>query len=186
MKSKDDLPKRIIEPYPRQSKAAFDKERIIFLLAFTLLCFCCLFADGLPVLDSHIRSKWFGMLFFSAVLGLSIPFFHNIESFYFRSSDLVFSFLVLYIAVRSFERGSPMYGLQMLSVVLLYLSFRAVGQYCIKELFAVISAFTVLLALWGICQSVHILPGGNDGFSAIGNFDNPAGYASALAIDSRQ
>lgn len=122
------------------------------------------------------------MLFCSAMLGSSIPFFHKIQTCTFRLSDLVFSALVLYIAVRSVERGSPMYGLQMLSIVLLYLSFRAVGQCYIKELFAVISAFTVLLTLWGICQSVHILPGSNHGFSAIGNFDNPAGYASALAI----
>ncbi|MBP5322787.1 MAG: hypothetical protein J6Y84_03195, partial [Bacteroidaceae bacterium] len=112
----------------KKEKNFFDKKRIIVLSTFVLLCFCCLFADGLPVHDSNIRSKWFGMLFGSALFGLSVPFIHRRGMLMLCLSDVVFFLLIFYIAVRSLERSSVLFGLQMSSIVLLYVSFRMIGR----------------------------------------------------------
>ena len=164
------------------AKPVVDKERILFLSVFAVLCVCCLFGDGLPLLDSNIRSKWFGMLFGSALFGLSVPFIHRRGILTLCLSDVVFFLLIFYIAVRSLERSSVLFGLQMSSIVLLYVSFRMIGRIYIRDVFAIVAALTLILSLWGICQSFHILPSHSQCFPATGNFDNPAGYASALAI----
>lgn len=164
------------------AKPVVDKERILFLSVFAVLCVCCLFGDGLPLLDSNIRSKWLGMLFSTATIGLLVPFIHRRGILTLCLSDVVFFLLIFYIAVRSLERSSVLFGLQMSSIVLLYVSFRMIGRIYIRDVFAIVAALTLILSLWGICQSFHILPSHSQCFPATGNFDNPAGFASALIL----
>ena len=157
-----------------------DKEKFFFLSTFAMLCGLCLFADGLPLNDAHYKSKWFGLFFAAFVLGIVQPFFNSREkNNAIRSADIIFAVLIAYVALRSLSRGSIEYGLHLTAIVALYVFFR---RNFFKEFFLVIVVLTAVLSLWGIGQWFHLLPSRGGTFLVIGNFDNPAGYASALAL----
>ena len=160
-----------------------DKKGIFFLSAFTMLCGICLFANGFPLNDTCIMSKWFGMIFASFAMSLMFLFFvKGEETTTCRFVDIVFSVLIVYVALRSFSSCSIEYALRFSAVATLYTFFRKTEQAYSKGLFFVIAILTVVLSLWGIGQWLRLLPSPRGGFLVIGSFDNPAGYASALAL----
>lgn len=157
-----------------------DKKKLFFLSAFAVLCGLCLFANGLSLNDPQYKSKWFGLLFAAFVLGIVQPFINSREkNIVIRYADIVFAMLIAYAALRSLSRGSIEYGLHLTAIVALYVFFR---RNSFKEFFLVIAVLTAVLSLWGIGQWFHLLPSRGGAFLVIGNFDNPAGYASALAL----
>lgn len=159
-----------------------DKRKLFFLSTFAVLCSVCLFTDGLPLNDAPIKSKWFGLLFATFAWGMVQPFFIRKKNVTVRSADIAFIVLLVYVALRSLSRGSIEYGLQLTAIIALYAFFRETEQAYNKSLFFVIAILTVVLSLWGIGQWLHLLPSPRGGFLVIGSFDNPAGYASALAL----
>lgn len=61
------------------------------------------------------------------------------------------------------------------------LAGRVVRNRSFEPLSAAVAASALLLALYGIAQYAGLLPAGKT-FRVVGNFDNPAGYASMLAL----
>lgn len=160
------------------------RKNIFFLAAFTLLCGCCLFADGFPLNDSDIESKWFTAISLSAILCVVsvCKAWKEKRLFVLRQSDIIVSVLLLYIAARSLSGTSFLFWLRLSFVTLLYVSFRLTDDNSLEALVAIVTLLCTVLASWGIGQWLHLLPEGARGFPVVGNFDNPSGYASALAV----
>ena len=165
------------------TKATSARKGLLFLTVFALLCGCCLFADGLPLNDSDIESKWFAAVFLSAILLLVAVCMVWKEKgpFSLRQSDIIVSVLFFYITLRGLAGESPLFWLRLAAIALLYASFRLLDDSLLVSLEAIVTMLCTMLALWGIGQALHLLPVGKRGFPIVGNFDNPAGFASALA-----
>lgn len=157
------------------------RKKILFLSAFAVLCGICLFADGLPLGDSNTRSKWLGMLFLVFAWGVLSPFLAHERTIKVRSADIAFVTLFIYVSLRSLPRGNAELGLQLAAILFLYVFFRRAERSYLKGIIFVVGMMTAVLSLWGLGQWLHILPAGKSSFPVVGNFDNPAGLASALA-----
>lgn len=153
-----------------------------FLAIFALLCGCCLFADGLPLIDSDIESKWFCALFFIFVIGLVFPFRMCSSTVSVRFMDLAVSILFSWVIVRSIGHVTTQYYLRLAAVGVLYVVFRLSDILFNRATVIILAALTVSLALFGLEQLLHVFSNGGSSFSVVGTFDNPAGYASSLVM----
>ena len=163
-------------------KAMSVRKGSLFLTAFALLCACCLFADGLPLIDSDIESKWFGALFLIFAMGMFLPYGMRMRAVSFRAMDLAVGILFAWVVVRSIGHVTLLYYLRLAAVGVLYVMFWMVGRSYAKATGITVAVLTVVLALFGLGQWLHIIPNGGSAFPVVGTFDNPAGYASSLAI----
>lgn len=165
-----------------QSKDTPAGKGLPFLAIFALLCGCCLFADGLPLIDSDIESKWFCALFFIFVIGLVFPFRMCSSTVSVRFMDLAVSILFSWVIVRSIGHVTTQYYLRLAAVGVLYVVFRLSDILFNRATVIILAALTVSLALFGLGQLLHVFSNGGSSFSVVGTFDNPAGYASSLVM----
>ena len=133
--------------------------------------------------DSHLKSKWYWLYLSVSFYGL----FSIVSRSLVYKVDRTVLWLVplfLYGLIRAAE-GLFVSSFLAISTlfVLIYLLF---GTIIYKRFGALASSVTVVAlfqALYGIGQWIGIiLPG--ERFTVIGNFDNPAGYASVLSISA--
>lgn len=142
------------------------------------------FCDVGVFTDSESNSKWYGFALAVAAGGFATLFFRSSAlSGRFRGPALWLLPWFLYGAVRA-ATGPFMLSFAV-SCVLFALLCLEVGALVRRQPFAVlavpVTATAALLALHGIGQWTGWLPPG-DRFVVAGNFDNPAGYASMLAL----
>lgn len=114
---------------------------------------------------SKNRNKYFvSVLFFITILGMSISDFDG-----FIDSDMKSKWYWFYISI------------SICGLLLPFYKNKVSLQFGVELLFASIISVALLLVLYGFAQFAGLLPSHN-GFKVSGNFDNPAGYASLLAL----
>lgn len=157
-------------------------KRVLLVFVFALLCGVSLFADGLPLIDSDIESKWFGTLFLVFAMGALSALGGHSRTVTVRAMDWAVGLVLAWVVVRSIGHVTLLYYLRLAAVGVLYVGFRMAGRRYAKETGLTVAVLTVVLALYGLGQWLHVIPAGGRSFPVVGTFDNPAGFASALAM----
>lgn len=157
-------------------------KRVLLVLVFALLCGVSLFADGLPLIDSDIESKWFGTLFLVFAMGALSALGGHSRTVTVRAMDWAVGLVLVWVVVRSIGHVTLLYYLRLAVVGVLYVRFRMAGRRYAKETGLTVAVLTVVLAMYGLGQWLHVIPAGGRSFPVVGTFDNPAGFASALAM----
>lgn len=157
-------------------------KRVLLVLVFALLCGVSLFADGLPLIDSDIESKWFGTLFLVFAMGALSALGGHSRTVTVRAMDWAVGLVLVWVVIRSIGHVTLLYYLRLAAVGVLYVGFRMAGRRYAKEAGLTVAVLTVVLAMYGLGQWLHVIPAGGRSFPVVGTFDNPAGFASALAM----
>ena len=157
-------------------------KRVLLVLVFALLCGVSLFANGLPLIDSDIESKWFGTLFLVFAMGALSALGGHSRTVTVRAMDWAVGLVLVWVVVRSIGHVTLLYYLRLAAVGVLYVGFRMAGRRYAKETGLTVAVLTVVLAMYGLGQWLHVIPAGGRSFPVVGTFDNPAGFASALAM----
>lgn len=161
-------------------------QHIGFATLFFLLVASCMLLDIEVVHDSRIMMKWFGCCAISIIFAASIFLWGKRQHTYIRLTDFLIAFFLLYIISCDYSRGdlSEPVLLRLAAVALLYLIFRqSIEENAINICFTILLGLSVILAVWGIAQFVFAVIDGKPLHTAVtGSFDNPAGFALALAL----
>jgi len=159
----------------------------VFTLSFIIVigmgfCYVDLFTDA------GWKSKWYWLYTAVSVCGLS--FFltgagrpETGKTFRIGLPDCLLAALVLYCLSRAAAgQFAETFLMRCTAFLPIYcLAGRVVRNRSFEPLSAAVAASALLLALYGIAQYAGLLPAGKT-FRVVGNFDNPAGYASMLAL----
>ena len=159
----------------------------VFTLSFIIVigmgfCYVDLFTDA------GWKSKWYWLYTAVSVCGLS--FFltgagrpETGKTFRIGLPDCLLAALVLYCLSRAAAgQFAEAFLMRCTAFLPIYcLAGRVVRNRSFEPLSAAVAASALLLALYGIAQYAGLLPAGKT-FRVVGNFDNPAGYASMLAL----
>ena len=159
----------------------------VFTLSFIIVigmgfCYVDLFTDA------GWKSKWYWL--YTAVSVCSLSFFltgagrpETGKTFRIGLPDCLLAALVLYCLSRAAAgQFAEAFLMRCTAFLPIYcLAGRVVRNRSFEPLSAAVAASALLLALYGIAQYAGLLPAGKT-FRVVGNFDNPAGYASMLAL----
>lgn len=161
-------------------------QHIGFATLFFLLVTSCMLLDIAVVHDSRIMMKWFGCCVVSILFAASLCLWGRRQQVHVRVADLAVALLLFYILIYDYNRGdlSQPVLLRIAILVLLYLVFRqSIGENLLKTCYAIFLIQAAVLAVWGIVQFVQAVIHHEPLHTAItGGFDNPAGFALALAL----
>ena len=134
--------------------------------------------------DAELRSKWYWLYISIALCCIVSLLFKFKESHCIKKVIYwllpLFTICVINVPVNFFGMFLGVYCSSFFLVC--YLSIFIIQSHAFETLSASISVSALLLSLYGIAQHCKILPSSNDPFIGVGNFDNPAGYASVLAF----
>ena len=134
-------------------------------------------------INSELISKWYWLYIIVSICGLLFLFTKNRRTEKFGLSDYFGIILLLYCFFRTL---TGQFTLSFISTYTLFIIIYYLANKLIQgRLFRLFAASVVIsslsLALYGILQYAGFFV--SDGkFNVVGNFDNPAGYASALAF----
>ncbi|MDR1170309.1 MAG: O-antigen ligase family protein [Prevotellaceae bacterium] len=154
-----------------------------FLAVLTVLCCITLFFSSRHFVSREVASKWFGLIAGVALAGIIFSFLRR--KIYVPAKSL---FLLIFVSCFFiFFRDWAVFGLNiylLAQIVCLILLFFVLQQSIpvlpVGYLFGMFALLTAVLAFYGLLQYAGILSGANK-FRVTGSFDNPAGYATALA-----
>lgn len=157
-----------------------------FATLFFLLVVSCMLLDIEVVHDSRIMMKWFGCCVVSILFAASPFLWGRRRQIRIRIADLAVALLLLYILIYDYSRGdlSLPILLRLVALALLYLIFRqSIGENLLNTCYAIFLMLAAVLAVWGIVQFVQAVIHHEPLHTAVtGGFDNPAGFALALAL----
>lgn len=157
-----------------------------FATFFFLLVASCMLLDIAVVHDSRIMMKWFGCCVVSILFAASPFLWGRRRQIRIRIADLAVALLLLYILIYDYNRGdlSLPILLRLVALALLYLIFRqSIGENLLNTCYAIFLMLAAVLAVWGIVQFVLAVIRHEPLHTAVtGGFDNPAGFALALAL----
>jgi O-antigen ligase len=158
-----------------------NKIHIIFDTAiFGILCFVTLFITSGRFVNPQITPKWFGLALCVGLAGL-VRIFSRQKSV--KMNAAVWCLFLIAGAGTALTRSRDL-SLWMNTVCLLLLLFlwmQTVERFVFKYIAVIFICFAVALSVHGILQYFGILASENGNFPVTGSFDNPAGYAAALA-----
>ena len=157
-----------------------------FASLFFLLVASCMLLDIAVVHDSRIMMKWFGCCVVSILFAASSFLWGKRQRIYIRIADFFVVLFLIYIISHDYSRGNlnePIL-LRLAVIALLYFIFRqSIGENAINTCLAILLGSSVVLAVWGIVHFVFAAIDGKPLQTAVtGSFDNPAGFALALAL----
>jgi O-antigen ligase len=165
-----------------------DKKTIINTLTagilFCVLCSIALFVTSSHFVNRETSPKWFGLIIGVGLASMAWSIFYRTVYFPARSVFVLFLLFTVFVFLRDLIDSGFDYRLSAYSVCLILLFFviqQTVSVCPVKYLFGIIFILTLLLAVYGILQYARIFPTLNYSFRITGKFDNPAGYATALA-----
>ena len=154
------------------------------LLLFILLCAGCLFFH-IPIFnDAATTTKWFWFFAFIFSSGCFLFLWrHKNNQFALTTFDIILFLVWIYFLLLSVIDVRDINAVRFyLSLLILYCLFRlAIKTEYLKSIFFIIGILCFLLALYGMAQFWGFFPTRGN-VKILGNFDNPAGYASSLAL----
>lgn len=135
--------------------------------------------------DPELKSKWYWAYIFISLYGLVSLYRKNKYTFQFNKSIIWVIVLLLYNILRITEKEFilPFISITIFSLLIGFLAGFIIKNHLFVHTAVAIVASSFFLALYGISQYIGILSSVKN-FTIIGNFDNPAGYASALAFST--
>jgi len=161
-------------------------QHIGFATLFFLLVASCMLLDIVVVHDSRIMMKWFGCCVVSILFAALLFLWGRRKQVRIRITDLAVALLLLYIFIYDYSCGdlSQPILLRIVALTLLYLVFRqSIGEKLLNTCYAIFLMLAAVLAVWGIVQFVQAVIHHEPLHTAVtGGFDNPAGFALALAL----
>ena len=161
-------------------------QHIGFATLFFLLVASCMLLDIAVVHDSRIMMKWFGCCVTSILFAALLFLWGRRKQVRIRITDLAVALLLLYIFIYDYSCGdlSQPILLRIVALTLLYLVFRqSIGENLLNTCYAIFLMLAAVLAVWGIVQFVQAVIHHEPLHTAVtGGFDNPAGFALALAL----
>jgi O-antigen ligase len=153
------------------------------LLLFTV-CGIALFAVSRQFVNHEATPKWFGLVLVVGLSGIAWSMFCEKIRVPAGSVFLLLLFPVVFVFLRNLTVSGFDHKLFVYSagLILLFPVLQQTVSVCkIKYLFGTVLLSALLSALYGILQYAGIFPSLNGNFSVTGSFDNPAGFATALA-----
>jgi len=154
------------------------------ILMCCILCILSLFVYSRRFVNVEVTPKWLGVMLCVGIAGIAWSLLHRKLYVPARSFFVVLTCCFLFIflrnwAVLGFNESLLTY---LISLLILFLLLQQAVHTCPpRYLFGTVILFAFALAIQGILQHADMFPFGKMRLAAIGNFDNPAGFAAALA-----
>ena len=151
------------------------------VLFFSVLCVITLFISSQRFVSEEVTPKWLFMMLIIGVMGLVRRLMTRQSTVSVRAIDiiLVAGFFISFVSTWATVGTVSIY---LAGLPLLYILIRRFVADCpCRYLFGAVSAFALVLAVQGIFQYSGLLRAANGLFAVTGSFDNPAGFAGALA-----
>jgi len=154
------------------------------MLMCCIFCILTLFVYSNRFVNAEVTPKWLGLMMCVGVVGVvwglmfRRVYFPAKLIFVLQSGCFVFIFFRNY-----FNSGfNPSLLMYLGGLLVLFFLIQQVVKCCpTYYLFGMIIVFGIVLSIQGLLQYIGILSAGNMRFAVTGHFDNPAGFASALA-----
>ena len=142
-----------------------------------LVCIASLFASSSQFVNVGVTPKWLGMMICVGIAGMVFrKMAHPLLVI------IAVCFLLIFTRNLITHRFCPSLLMYLCGLLLLlHLALQIYSVSSTRYLFGAIIVFALALSIYGILQYVGIMTSDNSNFAVKGNFDNPAGFASALA-----
>ncbi|MDR1341609.1 MAG: O-antigen ligase family protein [Prevotellaceae bacterium] len=153
-----------------------------FLAVLAALCCCTLFLSSSHFVSREVSPKWFGLIAGIALTGI-ISFLQQRVYIPAKSLFLLISVSCFIVFFRDWAVSGFNDYLLTQTFCLIFLFFvlqQAIPVLPSGYLFGMFALLATVLAFYGILQYAGVFYGANS-FKITGSFDNPAGYAAALA-----
>lgn len=157
---------------------------IMGILTFCILCGITLFVYSFQFVNVEITPKWLLLMSSIGVLGIAWSLLNCNISFPEKPIVIILTCCFLLIFIRKwvtydFDVTLLMY---LAGLLFLFLLIHQVATTCKPQyLFGTVIVFTLALSIHGILQYSGLMLSVKNKNEVIGNFDNPAGFAAALA-----
>jgi O-antigen ligase len=148
-----------------------------------IVCVCALFVSSRALVNPQVTPKWIGVALCAGVAGMVTAIAGRSRA---AGRPVAWWLCVTFCVVvlirmwvtdgLSFRLLSPV-----LCLLLWMLATQTTERIEFKYIAGTLALFGAAVALHGILQYTGVLFSGNGNFSIMGSFDNPAGFASALA-----
>jgi O-antigen ligase len=159
--------------------------KIIFLSSAVPAVLCCitLFFSSARFVSQEVAPKWFGLIAGTALAGIIFSFLRRKVYMPAKSLFLLISVSCLLVFFRDWAASG--FNAHLLTqavclVLLFYVLQQATPVLPGGYLSGMFVLLATVLAFYGLLQHAGVLYGANS-FKITGSFDNPAGYAAALA-----
>ncbi len=160
-----------------------NKEKYVFAGLFFIVVCGTVFSNFNKFFDSELKSKWYWLYITISVCSLLFLFVGRGKTLNPAPSGYLFLFLLAYCFLRT-AGGQFMLSFLLLCVLcflIFYLSYHIFQEQTLEYYSVSLTIIAFFLALYGIAQYLSPLQQGKH-FKVIGNFNNPAGFASMLAM----
>jgi O-antigen ligase len=164
-------------------KLKFLTSLTFFLAVLAVLCCITLFLSSHHFVSREVAPKWFGLIAGIALAGIIFSFLQRRVYIPVKSLFLLISVSCLFVLFRDWTvYGFNAYLLTQTFcfIFLFFVLQQAIPVLRAGYLFGMFALLATVLALQGLLQYAGVFYGVNS-FKITGSFDNPAGYAAALA-----
>ena len=154
------------------------------VLVFCMLCSVTLFALSQHFVNEEITPKWLGLMLFIGIEGVVWSMLNRKVTLPAKQILLILSCFFLFIFVRNWItlNFNPSSLIIFSGLLLLFFLLQQTVSACSTlYLFGTVVSFSFALSLYGVLQYFGLISSGNTYFPVTGSFDNPAGFAAALA-----
>lgn len=150
----------------------------------SILCCTTLFITSHRFVNAEITPKWLGLMLMVGIMGIAWGVFYRKAYLPAKPVFLLLTGCFLFIFARGWVTSGFNTVLFMYMGGLLLLFFVAQQMVAVcppRYLYGVAVLLATTLSIQGILQFFGIIPSANNNFAVTGSFDNPAGFAVALA-----
>ncbi|MDR1154816.1 MAG: hypothetical protein LBL04_08890, partial [Bacteroidales bacterium] len=148
------------------------------VLICCILCSITLFVTSHRFVNEAVTPKWLGLMLCTGISGFAWCIRGRKIILPAKPVDTILIICFLFVVVRA-SGSSRIYAGGLL--LLFYLVRQEVTVCSVQYLYGTVMLFALALSLHGILQYAGVLPSTNGNFAVTGSFDNPAGFAAALA-----
>ncbi|MDR3185180.1 MAG: O-antigen ligase family protein [Prevotellaceae bacterium] len=149
-----------------------------------IVCFCALFVSSRMLVNPQVTPKWMGVALCAGVAGIVAAVARKGRGATGRPAAWwLCVVLCVVVLLRTWMTDGLSFRLlpPVLCLLLWILATKVTERAGFKYIAGTLALFGVALALHGILQYTGVLFPGNGNFPVTGSFDNPAGFAAALA-----
>ena len=154
------------------------------MLMLGIVCVCALFVSSRALVNPQVTPKWMGVALCAGVAGIvTATMVRSREATGRPAAWWLCAALCVIVLLRTWVIDGLSFRLlpPVLGLLLWLLATQATERAGFKYVAGTLALFGAALALHGILQYAGVLFSGNGNFPVTGSFDNPAGFAAALA-----
>ncbi len=151
------------------------------VLICCILCSVTIYVSSHRFVNEEITPKWLGMMLSIGIMGLMWSMFCRKIYLPARPIDAILIICLFLVFVSEWVTSGALLIYPVVLLLLYFLVQRVLSICSLQYLFGTVVIFAVVLSLHGILQYAGLTSSGSNNFAVIGSFDNPAGFAAALA-----